>query len=343
MAGATRNSRASSRFDPISSGTPPPRPAASAASGAAGSTSPSTVGRERQQAQRELSPPRRVRGRLHLHHQVGRGLHELVQRHGLDRLPVRRAPRARRPGSRRPSRPRPRRAYARRPRSARWPARTGPSASGMDSSVVTLIAPADSPATVTRAGSPPNAAMLSCTHRRAGQLVEQAQVGDAVVEVQEALGGQPVVDAHAHHAVPGEGRAVVVGHRRRPVHERAAVDPHQHRQPRPGPGIGRPHVQVQALLAADHHLREQRRVRGRIVPFRHRRPERRRVPLPVPCRHRLRRPHPVRPERRRRIRNPEKRQHPRRDRPADHPVPEPHHRIPRRLAHLSLHCGVRSR
>ncbi len=42
-----------------------------------------------------------------------------------------------------------------------------PSASGIDSSVVTLMAPADSPATVTRAGSPPNAEMLSCTHRRA--------------------------------------------------------------------------------------------------------------------------------------------------------------------------------
>ncbi len=42
-----------------------------------------------------------------------------------------------------------------------------PSASGIPSSVVTLMAPADSPATVTRAGSPPNAEMLSCTHCRA--------------------------------------------------------------------------------------------------------------------------------------------------------------------------------
>jgi hypothetical protein len=42
-----------------------------------------------------------------------------------------------------------------------------PWASGIDSSEVTLMPPADSPATVTRAGSPPNLAMLSCTHRSA--------------------------------------------------------------------------------------------------------------------------------------------------------------------------------
>ena len=41
---ATRNSRASSRFDPISSGTFPPWPAAIEVSGAAGRTEPSTVG-----------------------------------------------------------------------------------------------------------------------------------------------------------------------------------------------------------------------------------------------------------------------------------------------------------
>ena len=44
MPAATRNSRASSRFDPISSGTFPPWPALSEASGAAGRTEPSTVG-----------------------------------------------------------------------------------------------------------------------------------------------------------------------------------------------------------------------------------------------------------------------------------------------------------
>ena len=42
-----------------------------------------------------------------------------------------------------------------------------PRARGSDSSVVTLIAPADSPKMVTLPGSPPNAAMLSRTHSSA--------------------------------------------------------------------------------------------------------------------------------------------------------------------------------
>jgi hypothetical protein len=41
------------------------------------------------------------------------------------------------------------------------------------------------------------------------ELVEQAEVGDAVAQEQETLRGQPVVDGHADHAVPGERRAVV--------------------------------------------------------------------------------------------------------------------------------------
>src|SRR4029077_10727812 len=47
-------------------------------------------GRERQQAQRELPPPCRIRRGLHLHYQVRRGRGELVQRDRLDRVPVRR-------------------------------------------------------------------------------------------------------------------------------------------------------------------------------------------------------------------------------------------------------------
>ncbi len=60
------------------------------------------------------------------------------------------------------------------PRSAWWAAplwrmarRNSPSARGMESSVPMLIAPADWPKTVTLAGSPPKAAMFSCTHSRA--------------------------------------------------------------------------------------------------------------------------------------------------------------------------------
>ncbi len=47
---------------------------------------------------------------------------------------------------------------------ARW---NRPWAEGTVSSVVTEIAPADSPKTVTESGSPPKAAMFSRTHRSA--------------------------------------------------------------------------------------------------------------------------------------------------------------------------------
>ena len=42
-----------------------------------------------------------------------------------------------------------------------------PLESGDAISALTEIDPADSPATVTRSGSPPKAAMFFCTHRRA--------------------------------------------------------------------------------------------------------------------------------------------------------------------------------
>jgi hypothetical protein len=288
--------------------------------------------RERQQAQRQRPPPRRVRRRLHL--QVRRGLHQLVQRYSskcgsLSRnpqrrgqilshhLPLRHGERVRpRPALRDGLRKQPNGKRHRQQR--RHAHRAGRLARHRDPRRV----PAEQGDVVLH---PP----------QRGQLVEQPEVHDAVVEEQESLGGQPVVDAHAHHAVPGERRAVVLAHRRRPVHERPAVDPHQHRQPR-RTQIGRPHVQVQALLTRDHHLGEQRGILRRVIALRHRRPERRRLPLPVPPLHRLRRPHPVHPERRRRVRNPEKRQHPRRDRAAHRPVPEPHHRLPRDIAHASL-------
>ena len=47
---------------------------------------------------------------------------------------------------------------------ARW---KSPRAAGIVISVVTEMAPADSPKIVTLSGSPPNAAMLSCTQRSA--------------------------------------------------------------------------------------------------------------------------------------------------------------------------------
>ena len=54
--------------------------------------------------------------------------------------------------------------------------RKSPDALGVPNSVETLKPPADSPKTVTLCGSPPNAAMLSCTQRQGSQLVAQAPV-----------------------------------------------------------------------------------------------------------------------------------------------------------------------
>ena len=53
--------------------------------------------------------------------------------------------------------------------------------SGEAISALTEIDPADSPAIVTRFGSPPNAAMFFCTHSQRGHLVEQAVVARGVV------------------------------------------------------------------------------------------------------------------------------------------------------------------
>ena len=77
-------------------------------------------------------------------------------------------------------------------------------------------APADSPKTVTFAGSPPNVAISSCTQRRVATLVEQAAVGRRAVELRVALDPDPVVGGHHHHSAPGQRRAVVVGLGREP-------------------------------------------------------------------------------------------------------------------------------
>ena len=176
------------------------------------------------------------------------------------------------------------------------------------------------------------------------ELVEQAEVGDAVAEEQEALRGQPVVDGHADHAVPGERRAVVRADRSRSVHERAAVDPDEHGQPARA-GVGRPHVEVQAVLARDHFLGEQRLVLRRVVTLGHGRSECGRVSLARPGRDGLGREHAVRAERRCRVGDAEEGGHPRFGPPPDRPVSEPDHRMLHRtldrLAHASLHCHVR--
>src|SRR5438105_4594933 len=93
-----------------------------------------------------------------------------------------------------------------------------------------------------------------------GDLVEQAEVGDAVVEEQEAVDPKAIVDGHADDAVSREARAVVARHRTRAVDEGAAVNPDQDRQAGRA-DVGRPDVEVQALLAGDHRLGEDGRER----------------------------------------------------------------------------------
>ena len=90
-----------------------------------------------------------------------------------------------------------------------------------------------------------------------GDLVEQAEVGDAVAEIEEPLRARTPVDDDTDHPVPGEA-AAVVGRRRADL-EHAALDPDHHRQPCSA-GIRRPDVEVQAFLGrrGTLHRRERR-------------------------------------------------------------------------------------
>ena len=105
--------------------------------------------------------------------------------------------------------------------------RNSPAARGMASSAATDPPPADSPNTVTRSGSPPNAAMLSRTHSQRGDLVEQPPVGGRAVDLRETLDAQPVVEASPpRRRRRGQPAAVVLGQAGRAEHVAAAVDPH---------------------------------------------------------------------------------------------------------------------
>jgi len=129
-----------------------------------------------------------------------------------------------------------------------------------------------------------------------GDLVEQAEVGDPVVEEQEAVDAQPVVDADQHDAVACKGRAVVAWNGAGAVGEGAAVDPDHHGQSGRR-RVGRPDVEVEALLARDRGLWEDG-VEGRKVRrLRNRWAELERVSGSLPGGRRLRRPEAVGPER----------------------------------------------
>ena len=99
--------------------------------------------------------------------------------------------------------------------------------------------------------------MLSCTQRKAGDLVEQAVVtGRAVLRFRaEFRGGQKaehaetVVERYDDKPVPGQRSPVVERLGARAHDEPAAVDPHQNRPTVRCPGRRRPHVEGEAVLA----------------------------------------------------------------------------------------------
>ena len=137
---------------------------------------------------------------------------------------------------------------------------------------------------------------------------------------EEAERAEPVVDRDDHRAVRRELGAVVVAGA--VLLEAAAVDPHQDRAPaKAATRRGRVDVEVQAVLAE----RAGRRERARRL--RAARPERRRVPDSGPARGRLRWPPPQVPGRRRRVRQPQERVHPRGAGAADETVINVHDRV----------------
>jgi len=92
---------------------------------------------------------------------------------------------------------------------ARW---NSPLARGIDSSVATLMAPADSPKTVTHlAGVPAQGPDVLLHPFQRSDLIEETQVSNAIAQVEEALGAHSVIDGHARHAVAGEPAAVLEG------------------------------------------------------------------------------------------------------------------------------------
>ena len=115
---------------------------------------------------------------------------------------------------------------------ARW---NSPSAAGWPATPAPTCAPADSPKTVTRSGSPPNDAMFSRDPAQSGELVPQRKVVvESIAEVAEleaAENADAVGDVDDHDvAVRRQPRPVVQLKLTRAVDERAAGNPHHHRQ-----------------------------------------------------------------------------------------------------------------
>ena len=119
--------------------------------------------------------------------------------------------------------------------------------------------------------------------RERRDLVEQAEIGDAIVEIEEAGCANPVVDRHQHHAVARKGAAVIPERSpSRVVLEHAAGDPQHHGQVCRAQLWG-PDVQRQAVCARPTQLgRDQRPHHGRIVRLRRLGTERERLANALP-------------------------------------------------------------
>ena len=233
---------------PMISGTSTARPPSNASSGDSGSRSPSTTGAVGIVPGWSPMLSRRMR----------RGAEQLVRGGGRE---APRAGRRRRPG--RETNP------AAQPRARSWPntmpgaelsamARWNrPRAAGVAISVVTEIAPADSPKIVTCPGSPPKAAMLSRTHSRAAiwsrspRFDSIGPLGRPVAgEVEVAERAEAVVDADETHVAAAHEVVAAVGRgRRRADDERAAVEPDHHGARLVGRGGRGADVERQAVLA----------------------------------------------------------------------------------------------
>ena len=132
-----------------------------------------------------------------------------------------------------------------------------PLASGEAISALAACEPADSPAIVTLAGSPPKAAMLRLTHLQRGDKVEHAvsarramvQFGGELGMSEETQRIEPMIKGDDDDASCRKMRAVVASFGDRAYDKAAAMNPNHRRQARARPrSSGRPDVEIEAIL-----------------------------------------------------------------------------------------------
>src|SRR5260370_7327974 len=78
-------------------------------------------------------------------------------------------------------------------------------------------------------------------------LVEQAEVGALVTQVEEAVHAETVVDGHADHSVSGEATAIIIGHGTRPVRKSTAMNPDHDWEPN-SPDVRAPDIKIHPAL-----------------------------------------------------------------------------------------------